>query len=398
MTSSGDDRPATESADVGLLAPVLAGTSAEALTSDPAVLGALVEVEASLLEALADTGVAPDSVATAADRLRSLTVSPRKLALEAVPGGNPVIPLVPRLREAAGPAAARWVHFGATSQDVLDTALMVVTQRVIHRWAADLERLGDALGQSARRFRDVPAVARTLSQQALPTTMGLRIATWRAAVQDALASLRLVRLPVSLAGPVGTTEAYAERGPDVVAALADRLGLAVDTTSWHTRRSPVLAVAAAAGAAGAACGTLATDVVVLSQTEVGEVREGRGGPSSSMPHKANPTQAVLVLSATRQIPFLVGSLGSSATSGTERPAGAWHAEWPVLRTLLRLTGAAVERTAALVPDLRYDEVAMRRNLDGLVRRLGQDETWVRSHTDAAARCVDHALADDGGTR
>ena len=314
-----------------------------------------------------------------------------------MPGGNPVIPLVPRLREAAGPGAASWVHFGATSQDVLDSALMVVGRQVIGRWAVDLDQLSDVLARSARRLRDAPAVARTLSQQALPTTMGLRIATWRSEVQDALASARSVRPPVSLAGPAGTAEAYGERGADVAAALAERLGLALEPTTWHTRRSPVLGMAAAANAVSAACGTIATDVVVLSQTEVGEVREGRGGPSSSMPHKANPTQSVLVLSATRQIPFLAGSLGASAVTGTERPAGAWHAEWPALRLLLRLAGATVERTASLVPGLRFDEVAMRRNLDGLIRRLEQDEAWVRSHTDAAARLVDRAL-DDGVPR
>lgn len=398
MTSSRDDGPPAEAADVGLLAPVQAGTAAEALTSDAAVLEALVEVEVSLLEALVDAGVAPAPAAQAADRLRAVSLSPRQLALDAVPGGNPVIPLVPRLRDAAGSSAANWVHLGATSQDVLDSALMVVAQRVVHRWARDLEQLGETLRQLAGRFRDVPAVGRTLSQQALPTTMGLRIATWYSAVRDALVAVQQLRLPVSLAGPVGTSEAYGERAWEVRTALAARLGLAVDPASWHTRRSPVLAVAAAAEAAAACCGTLATDVVVLSQTEVGEVRERHGGPSSSMPHKANPLQSVLILSATRQIPFLAASLGSSAVTGTERPAGAWHAEWAALRSLLRLTGAAVERSTALATDLQFDEVAMRRNLDGLTRRLEKGEDWVRSHTDAAARSVDRALADEGESR
>jgi 3-carboxy-cis,cis-muconate cycloisomerase len=379
-------------ADVGLLTPVSAGTAVEGLTGDAALVDAMVQAESALLHALAECGLAPESVHAEAERLAEATVDPRRLALDAVAGGNPVIPLVELLRERVEPEHRRWVHAGATSQDVLDTALMLVAAAAARRAEADLSRLAGTLAGLADRTRSVPVVARTLTQQALPTTLGLRVAGWLAGVHDAVVAVRsCTMLPVSLSGPAGTASTYGSAGPQVVDAFAKRLGQRAPVAPWHTRRGPVLALSAALTTAVGACGKIAADVLVMSQTEVGEAREGRAGPSSSMAHKANPAQSVLVAAAGRQLPALASVLGACAAAEQERPAGAWHAEWQPLRTMLRLTGGAAERTADLVAGLELDEQAMRRNLDHLVAALGEKPSWVASQVGHVDVWIDRVL-------
>lgn len=379
-------------ADVGLLAPVSAGTAAERLTSDAAVAGAMVRAEVALAHALADCGLAPAAAHDAAERLAEVEVDPRQLALDAVAGGNPVIPLVQQLRGALEPELQRWVHSGATSQDVLDTALMLVSAGAARRLEEDLTRLAGTLAALADECRSVPAVARTLTQQALPTTLGMRVAGWLAGVHDAVRAVRpCTTLPVSLSGPAGTASAYGSAGPAVLDAFARRLGQRAPAFPWHTRRTPVLEVSSALTAATGACGKIAADVLVMSQSEVGEAREGRPGPSSAMAHKANPARSVLVAAAARQVPALASVLGCAAAAEQERPAGAWHAEWQPLRTMLRLAGGAAERTADLVATLELDHRAMRRNLDHLVGALGENPSWVASHVEHVDIWIDRVL-------
>jgi 3-carboxy-cis,cis-muconate cycloisomerase len=346
-----------------------------------------------LLEALASTGIAPPSAAEAAPSVVALDVDVRSLAIEAVAGGNPVIPLVTLVRAAVPPDVARWVHFGATSQDVLDTALMLVATDVWHQLDADLMALGDLLVDLCERGREVPVVGRTLTQQALPTTLGVRSAGWLGGVHDALDSLSACVLPASLGGPVGTASAYAALGTDVLHAYANALRLPATIGSWHTRRTPVTRLAHALCTVGAACGTLASDLLVMGQTEVGEAREGNGGPSSSMPHKANPVGSVLVVSAARQLPGLAAVLAASAVSEQDRPAGAWHAEWQPLRTMLRLAGAATERLATYLPDVRLDHDAMARNLDTLLAALGHERAWAAEQTAHTGLRIDEVVAE-----
>ena len=346
---------------------------AESLTGDDAVLAAMVRAEAALLTALARSGVAPSSVAASAGLLRAVPVDVRSLALDAVPGGNPVIPLVPLLRAAVPDDVSAWVHFGATSQDVVDTALMLVAADVLRRLESDLTPLASFLASLCDSTRSVPMVARTLTQQALPTTLGFRASGWLAGVHDAVRVVRTcTTLPVSLGGPVGHASAYGSRGPAVLTAFADALGQRAPVSSWHTRRTPVVGLATALTVTGAACAKIAADLLVMGQTEVGEAREGSGGASSSMAHKANPTQSVLVVSAARQLPALASVLGVSAVAEQERPAGAWHAEWQPLRTMLRLAGGAAERTSTYLPDVVFDHDAMARNLRLLPASLGDD--------------------------
>jgi 3-carboxy-cis,cis-muconate cycloisomerase len=392
MSSRADD-PIPVAADVGLLSPVSAGTAVEAITGDAAVVAALVRAEAALVRALVETKLAPASAVAAARALDGAEINARELALTATEGGNPVIPLVRMLREVAGAEHAAWVHYGATSQDILDTALMLVGSEVAWRIGADLTRLASTLATLADQTRSVPMVARTLTQQALPTTLGMRVAGWLAGIHDAVRLIRTcTTLPVSLGGPVGTASTYGADGPAVLDAFARLLGQRATVTSWHTRRTPVLALAGALTVAGEACGKIAADLLVMSQAEVGEAHEGTGGPSSAMAHKANPAQSVLVVSAARQLPALGSVVAGSAAAEQERPAGAWHAEWQPLRGMLRLAGGAVERTADLMEAVRFDEEAMRRNLDQLVGRVGKDDTWVASHVEHVDVWVDRVLA------
>jgi 3-carboxy-cis,cis-muconate cycloisomerase len=375
-------------ADVGLLSPVTAGTRAEALTGDAELLAGMLRAETALLEALVSTGIAPAGVV-----LPEVDLDARALALDAAEGGNPAIPLVRRLRAAAAPEAVDWVHHGATSQDIVDTALMLAGSAVARQAEQDLTRLAAALADLADTTRTVPLVARTLTQQALPTTLGMRAAGWLAGVHDAVRTVRTcTTLPVSLGGPVGTAAAYGERGPAVLDAYAAALGQRAAVSSWHTRRTPVVGLATAMTITGEACGKIAADLLLMSQTEVGEAREPTAGPSSAMAHKANPAQSVLITSAARQLPALASVLAGSAAPEQERPAGAWHAEWQPLRSVLRLAGAAAERTAVLLPQVSFDHDAMRRNLDLLVKQVGEDDAWVVSQTAHVDVWIDRVLS------
>ncbi|MFI5983518.1 3-carboxy-cis,cis-muconate cycloisomerase [Streptomyces sp. NPDC051555] len=387
-------RPVGEPApDTGLLSPVRAGTAAEAATGDPAVLQAMLDAEAALARAQARLGVVPARAAravTAAARAELYDL--REVAVRARASANPVVALVRMLTEAVArqdPGAAQYVHQGSTSQDVLDTALMLVAARTADLILADLDRTAAALAALARAHRDTPMAARTLGQHAVPTTFGLKAAGWLQAVLDAEERLRRVReqgLPVQLGGAAGTMAGYLEyarlgdgdgvggagvREPDdyaprLTAAVAAELGLAEPLVPWHTVRTPLADLAAALSLTASGLGTLAADVQLLSRTETAEVTEaaaeGRGA-SSAMPHKRNPALAALIRSAAYQLPALVATLAQAAVTDDERPAGAWHAEWETLRTALRLTGGAAATAAELAAGLVVHPARMRANLE-----------------------------------
>ncbi|MGW6281268.1 lyase family protein [Kribbella sp. NPDC055071] len=377
-----------KSGDFGLLSPVWAGSRASVLTSDAALVGALVRCEAALIRALVQVGIAPTSALEVASYVDGVLIDPGPLAVDAVAGGNPVIPLVERLRDVGG----EWIHYGATSQDILDTAMMLLATDVLAAVADDLDAVAGKLADLVDLYRGLPVVARTLGQQALPTTLGLRVAGWLTGTRDALDSIRALHpLPAALAGPVGTAHAYGADGPAVLDAFADQLGLSAPALSWHTRRGAVLGLSNALVLTGAAAGKIAADVVVMSQTEIGEVRESTGGPSSSMPHKSNPVRSILITSSAQQLPALGAIIAASAIAEQERPAGAWHAEWQPLRTMLRLAGGAVELLRDLVEGLIFDEDALARNLEHLRSTLGADETWTAPHLQAANVWIDRAL-------
>ncbi|MEO3752013.1 3-carboxy-cis,cis-muconate cycloisomerase [Streptomyces sp. B6B3] len=392
------DQPGGAPEDVGLLAPGRAGSPAEAATGDAAFLQAMLDAEAALARAQATVGRVPDAAAgaiTAAARVDAFDA--RELALAARAGGNPVIPLVAALTAAvarADPAAARHVHAGATSQDVLDTATMLVARRTLRLVRADLARTAEALAELATAHRRTPLPGRTLTQHAVPTTFGLKVAGWYTLVREARTRLGALRLPAQLGGAAGTLAAFAAGDPPpatrrdgaappsgprpgprgreepeddigvrLLAAYAREVGLAEPVLPWHTLRTPVAELAAALAVTVGALGKLAADVLVLSRTEIGELAEGGGGGSSAMPHKSNPVRATLIAAAARQAPALAAVPLGSLAAADERPAGAWHAEWQPLRELLRLAGGAAHDAAELVAGLRVDAGRMRKNLD-----------------------------------
>ncbi|MEU9115792.1 3-carboxy-cis,cis-muconate cycloisomerase [Streptomyces sp. NPDC048483] len=371
-----------------MLAPSWAGSAVARLTGDAAYLRAMLDAEAALTRALAALGLAPETAAAAVTAVTH-RLNPRDLALRARAAGNPVVPLVAELTAAVAgrdPDAAPYVHRGATSQDILDTATMLVGARALDTVLADLSRTADALRRTAAEHRDTPMAGRTLTQHAVPTTFGLKAAGWRSLVLDARDRLCAVRaaLPAQLGGAAGTLSAfhaYAEAdgrvpAPDLgvrlLAAYAAETGLAEPALPWHTLRTPVADLAGALAFTAGALGKMAADVLTLTRTETGELAEGSGGGgssrtesggSSAMPHKANPVRATLIAAAARQVPAQAAVLYGSLAAEDERPAGAWHAEWQPLREALRLVGGAARDAAELAAGLRVRPHRMRQNLD-----------------------------------
>jgi 3-carboxy-cis,cis-muconate cycloisomerase len=353
-------------ADAGLLAPGWAGSPAASATSDSAFLGALLDAEAALTRAQAGLGLAPDAAASAVSAVTAADLDVRSIALRARGGGNPVIPLVADLTAAVGKEYGPYVHRGATSQDILDTALMLVARRTLDLVLADLERTARALGRLAAAHRDTVMPGRTLTQHAVPTTFGLKAAGWRSLVLDARDRLARLRLPAQLGGAAGTLAAFAAFGAEdpgaLVAAYAGELGLVEPALPWHTLRTPIADLAGGLALTAGALGKMAADVLTLSRTEIAEVAEGSGGGSSAMPHKANPVAATVIAASARRAPGLAATLYGSMVAEDERPAGAWHAEWEPLRELLRLVAGAAHNAAELVEGLRVNTDAMRDHL------------------------------------
>ncbi|MEU2440270.1 3-carboxy-cis,cis-muconate cycloisomerase [Streptomyces rubradiris] len=355
--------------DTGLLAPGRGAAGAGSETGDPAYLRALLDAEAALTRAQAALGLAPAEAAAAVTEAADPDrFDLRSLAARAADGGNPVIPLAADLTAAVGAEYGPYVHRGATSQDIMDTATMLVAVRALGPVLADLGRAERALARLAAGHRDTVLPGRTLTQHAVPTTFGLKAAGWRALVLDARDRLTRVRdsLPAQLGGAAGTLAAFQAYGaPDPAAlteAYAREVGLAAPALPWHTLRTPIADLAGCLAFAAGALGKLAVDVLTLSRTEIGEVSEGSGGGSSAMPHKANPVRATLLASAARRAPQLAATLYGCLAAEDERPAGAWHAEWEPLRDLLRLVGGAAGQAAELAEGLRVHPDAMRRDL------------------------------------
>ncbi|WP_309069123.1 lyase family protein, partial [Microbacterium sp.] len=356
--------------DQGLLSPATAGR--EAPVTDDAVLAALVTAEIGLVEAYAAVGgldqerdragVLADARGLAAlldEGAGAAMLDARELALAGIAGGNPVIPLVKRLRQAAGALVRPWVHRGATSQDILDTALMMVAKDAAGHVLSSLDATTEALERFAREHRDQTAAARTLTQHAVPTTTGLRAANWLRALRRSRERLAAARdcLPAQLGGAGGTLASFveilgADRAARLPAAFADAVGLAAPDAPWHTARWPVTELGDALVQALDALGVLAADVATLSRTEIGELAEGSGGGSSAMPQKQNPARSVLIRSAALRGPHLGATLHTTAALAVdERPDGAWHAEWPTLRELLRVALGAAAHAADLADGL-----------------------------------------------
>ncbi|MFB9320988.1 3-carboxy-cis,cis-muconate cycloisomerase [Cryptosporangium minutisporangium] len=351
-----------------LFDPLFADPEVSARVGDDAVVRAMLDVEAALARAEASVGVIPADAADAITAACGGTFDAAALGRAAQSSGNPVVPLVRALEKVLPESARPWVHHGATSQDILDTALMLVAHRASGRILDALRTGTDALASLASDHRRTLMVGRTLGQQALPTTFGLKAAGWLVALDTAASRLRTVRetrLAVQFGGAAGTLAALLDRGLTVGTALAAELELAEAVVPWHTDRQRVLELGSALAGVGAALGKLALDLTLLASSEVAEVSEGGGGGgSSAMPHKRNPAGSILIRSASIRTPGLLATLHTAAAQQEhERATGGWHAEWEPLRDLFDVVGGAAARTARILPDLRVDADRMRATLD-----------------------------------
>ncbi|MBB5960093.1 3-carboxy-cis,cis-muconate cycloisomerase [Saccharothrix tamanrassetensis] len=357
--------------DSGFLSPGWADTDLDTLLDDRAWLTAMIAVEAALARAQARIGMVPPDVPEAIAAVDPDRFDWPALVAGVRASGNPTVAFVGQLTSIVAsqhPRAAEYVHRGSTSQDILDTATMLICRTVLDRVRQDLRRVASALAGLASTHRDTLMAGRTLTQHAVPMTFGLKAAGWLNAVLDCLDRLHGHVLPVSLGGAAGTLAGYqefTENALDLVEPFAAELGLAAPPLPWHGARAPVAETGSLLALVTGTLGKLASDVEVLSRTEIGELTEpsapGRGG-SSAMPQKRNPVYTTAILTSARQVPALVSVLHLSMVVPDERSAGGWHAEWQPLRESLRLTAGACRNAADLTEGLTARPDRMLANL------------------------------------
>ncbi|MGO4248216.1 adenylosuccinate lyase family protein [Paenarthrobacter sp. RAF54_2] len=364
--------------DFGLLSPVSASPAVAALTGDRAVIAAILDVEAAWAVVLEEAELVPaGSAAVVAEAADAGSYDVAAIAERAQGGGNPVIPLLGDLRarvKSLDSGAASAVHTSLTSQDVLDSALMLLASRTISSLLADVKRTTTALATLAEQHAETLCVGRSLTQHALPYTFGLKAGQWFHGVAAAAARMEALELPIQFGGAGGTlasatklTASLQSTPFDLADSLASKLGLATAPAPWHTNRLALTSLGDGLAALIDSFGKIAVDLLFLSRPEVAELGEplapGRG-VSSAMPQKQNPVLSVLIRSAALQAPGLASQLHlAAATFNDERPDGAWHSEWPALRQLLALALGAAGHLRELTEGLRVFPDAMRRNLE-----------------------------------
>ena len=336
-----------------------------AIIDDRAWLQAMLDAEAGLARALERAGLAPAGAGEAVTRAaRADDFDIAELGELSALTGNPVPGLARALAIKVGGQQGRAVHRGATSQDILDTAAMLLARTAIDAARADLTAAAAAAAELAREHRTTPMIGRTLLQQAVPVTFGAVAAGWLAALDAAitgLAETRRTRLAVQFGGAAGTLASLGPDGIRVKAMLADELQLADPPVPWHTERLRIIDVGVAMARVTAALSKIARDVTLLAQTEVAEVAEGSGGPSA-MPNKINPGAAVAILGCAKQAPGLLATLVASAEQEHQRAAGAWHAEWQPFGQLLQIAASAASWGGELLANLEVDTGKMAANL------------------------------------
>ncbi len=338
--------------------------------SDGAWLQAMLEAERAVAAAEARAGVIPAEAAESiAVACRTGRFDPVAILEQGREPGNPVEPLVRALTEAAGGNAGSYVHWGATSQDILDTAAMLVSRAVLELLVEQLARIAQECARLAETHRSTPIAGRTLLQQAVPSTFGLKAAGWLIAVLEARRRLVTIRedgLTAQLGGAAGTLGALGDAGPEVLRLFAEELDLQEPVVPWHTNRVRIAELGAALDIAAGALAKIGLDVGLLSQTEVGEVREAEGGASSTMPQKRNPVGSALALACARQVHAQASVLTAALPQEHERAFGAWHSEWPALRNALAYAGGAAEAARRALDGLEVDTARMRANIQDVV--------------------------------
>jgi 3-carboxy-cis,cis-muconate cycloisomerase len=358
---------------MALLDPLFGSTAMGEVFSDAARIQHMLDFESALARAEARSDVISAAAAQAiASKCKAQLIDANALADATAVSLNPAIPLVKQLTALVAkddPEAARFVHWGATSQDANDTGLVLQIRQAFDILEADLADLCAGLTQLAQNYRSTPMAGHTLMQHASPTTFGAKVAGWLDAMnrhRDRFAETRARMLVLQFGGAVGTLAALQKKGLQVAEALAADLHLGLPAMPWHTQRDRVAEMATTLGLCTGTLGKIARDISLHMQTEIAEIfepaGEGRGG-SSTMPHKRNPVSAAVVLSAATRVPGLVSTMLNAMVQEDERGLGNWQAEWETLPEIFRLTAGALHQMKTIVPHLEIDAKRMRRNLD-----------------------------------
>lgn len=397
--------------DSALTGNLLASEAMREVFSDRARLAAMLTMEAALARAQASLGLAPAGLADAIAAIVPSDLDLPRLGEHTAIAGVPTIPFVKAVQAQLPAELEAAFHRGATTQDVLDTALVLQIREALDLISADIDAILADLANLAYAHRATPCTGRTYGQHAAPVTFGFKVAIWHAGLADALGALPNLRarvLTASLGGPVGTLGGLKEQGPAVLKAFAAELGLNAPAIAWHVLRGRIAETGAWLALVLGALAKIATDVAHLSSTEVGEVAEpyvlGRGG-SSAMPHKRNPVSATVILSAHAAAGGHVTTLLQAMAAAHERPAGLWHAEWHALPILFGLASGALKEARALAQGLEVNSGRMEMNLaltrgllfaDAAAARLAVQLGRERAHdlVEAAASAVRDGQAPD----
>nr|WP_260678989.1 3-carboxy-cis,cis-muconate cycloisomerase [Pseudomonas mendocina] len=344
-----------------------------AIFCDAGRVQGMLDFEAALARAEARVGVIPaEAVAPIEAACKAELYDYPALAQAIATAGNSAIPLVKALGKriaATDPEAERYVHLGATSQDAMDSGLVLQLRAAIGLLESDLAKLADALAAQAERHIDTPLAGRTWLQQATPVTLGMKLAGVLGAVtrhRQRLSELKPRLLSLQFGGASGSLAALGDAGWSVSGALAQELELTLPEQPWHTQRDRLVEFASLLGMIAGSLGKLGRDLSLLMQTEAGEVFEpsapGKGG-SSTMPHKRNPVSAAVLIGAATRAPGLVATMFSAMPQEHERSLGLWHAEWDTLPELCCLVSGALQQALLVVPGLEVDAARMRANLE-----------------------------------
>ena len=383
-----------------LFTPIFVPDAVAEAVSDRAWLQAMLDVEAAIARSEAAAGIIPTEAASAitaacsADRFDLAAIG-----MAARDPGLPIPPLVRALEKEVGGDAARYVHWGATSQDVLDTAAMLVCRKTIDLVLDNLQAVSAACARLAREGRATPMVGRTLLQHALPTTFGAKAAGWLVAAVDAHLLLVQARsqLAVQFGGAAGTLASLGDRGVEVLGRLAGELSLGEPVVPWHTARTRIAHVGTSLGIVSGTVAKVALDIMLMAQTEVGEVSEpdGARGGSSTMPQKSNPVGSALTVACSRRAQAAAGVLIAAMAQEHERGSGSWHSEWESLTEVLGMTGGATAWTRFVLSGLEVHPDRMASNLsltgglllaESVSMRLAEKVGRVEAHSLVEALC------------